>query len=144
MQGMSIFMACLGLIAIASFSQINTRFSPEQQEAHAVALNFAQYRRAVDIHALANPGVSGTIAHPILGLSDSWVAMHPWSNLVSGGCCYVFGSANAEEVLAVQDLFTNSYAIGVKRNGSLVTAHGVGVALPSSIPDGCLVSVIQL
>ncbi len=26
MQGMSIFMACLGLIAIASFSQINTRF----------------------------------------------------------------------------------------------------------------------
>lgn len=144
MQGLSVFMICLGLVGILSFSQVRQRHSEEAEQARAVALNFAQYRRAVDIHALANPGISGTISQPILGLSTSWEAVRPWSNMVTDGHCYVFGPVSARELRAAKKLFLNSYCVGVKQGGRLVTFHGTGIALPDEIPEGNLVSAIQL
>ncbi len=143
MQGLSIFALCLGLIAVASYSEIK-QIKAERQKERAIALNFVQYRRAVNIYALATPGFSGKINYSDLNLAKSWKAIHPWSNLVSGGNCYVFGPASIAEILAAKELLNHSYTIGVKENGVLVTDHGSGTALPNAIPNGNLVSVIKL
>jgi hypothetical protein len=142
MQGMAVFFTCLGLMALFGIHSIS-HSSNEREQDHAVAINFATYRRAVNIHALATPGVSGTIDKPILGLPKEWVSIHPWTNTVISGRCYVYGPATSSEVLATRKLLMGSQAIGTKTNGQLVTSSGIGISLPAFIPEGSLVSVIM-
>lgn len=142
MKAMAVFSICLGVIAMMSFGTSHNSF--DDAHAHAVALNFATYRRAVNIHALANPETTGTITQPVLGLPSEWASMHPWTNRISGGCCYVFGPASAAEIRSVRELFMQSQAIGINTNGHLVTSGEVGTSLPSFIPANSLVSVIEL
>ena len=143
MQGMAVFFTCLGLMALFGVHSISHN-SSEKEQAHAVAVNFATYRRAVNIHALAIPDESGTIDHPILGLPNEWIPISPWTNTVTGGRCYVYGPATASEISAARKLFMDSLAIGTKTNGQLVTSHGTKILLPAFIPEGSLISVIKL
>jgi hypothetical protein len=141
MQAMAVFFTCLGLIALFGVHSISSSSTANKQD-HAVAVNFTAYRRAVNIHALATPGVSGTIDHPILGLPSEWIPLYPWTNIVTNGCCYVYGPSTSSEILATRKLLMGSQAIGTKINGQLVTSHGIGISLPAFIPEGSLVSVI--
>lgn len=143
MQGMAVFFTCLGMVALFGVHTISHSSSEKEQD-HAVAVNFATYRRAVNIHALATLGVSGTIDHPILGLPSEWVPISPWTNTVTGGRCYVYGPATSGEISATLKLLMGSMAIGTKTNGQFVTSHGIEILLPAFIPEGSLVSVIKL
>jgi len=143
MQGIATFFVCLGLIAMAGY-YVNAENSLDHEKNRAVAINFATYRRAVNIHALAFPGLEGTISQPVLGLPNGWTPLRSWTNNVSGGRCYVYGPASANEILAISQLLQGSHAVGTKSNGQLVTLHGVGTSLPDFIPEGSMVSVIGL
>ena len=57
---------------------------------------------------------------------------------------YVYGKATSQVIVAAEVLLKGSFAVGVNKNSHLVTMHGTGVALPSFIPEGDLVSIITV
>ncbi len=95
-------------------------------------------------YALSNSApTSGEISTSLLRLPSGWNPIRNWSNRLDNGHIYVWGSINSMESQAIRDLFLNSYAIGINRNGALFNKYGTGVSLPTFIPEGCIVSVIK-
>ncbi|NDV26912.1 type IV pilus biogenesis protein PilM [Desulfovibrio sp. JC010] len=144
MKMFAVLFTMLGLLAMLtpdSFLQHEVK----QGKAKAVAVNFGTYRNAVNDFAIARPNAFGGIPIPIslLDLPSGWKSMRAWTNRPDGGNIYVWGPVQGAEAGEIMDLFMESYAIGIKRSGSLVTAHGTGIALPSFIPNGNIVSVIR-
>ncbi|WP_319779091.1 type IV pilus biogenesis protein PilM [Maridesulfovibrio sp.] len=143
MKTLAALFTLLGVLAMVTPETFLNTHSNEYQ-AQAVAVNFGTYRNAVNEYAISNPSALGGIAIPrsLLDLPSGWKSMRAWTNRPDGGNLYVWGPVKEGEAAEIMELFMNSYAIGVKRNGSLVTAHGTDMALPAFIPNGNIVSVI--
>lgn len=132
------------LLGVAALLQRPAEFSHEEASHRAIAVNYAIYRNEVFLHVYANRGLSGDIPLSTLNMPESWQALRAWRSRVDGGRCYVYGEASQEEIAAVRDLFHGSFAIGMASNGRLIPVQGNAIALPSFIPNGCLVSVTEV
>lgn len=142
MKTLAALFTLLGVLAMVTPETLLTH--SEMDQARAVAVNFGIYRNAVNEYALANPSALAGIAIPVslLDLPSGWKSMRAWTNRPDGGNLYVWGPVKNGEAAEIMELFMNSYAVGIKRNGSLVNANGTGIALPDFIPTGSIVSVI--
>ncbi|WP_319764079.1 type IV pilus biogenesis protein PilM [Maridesulfovibrio sp.] len=143
MKTLAALFTLLGVLAMVTpETLINTHMNEPQ--ARAVAVNFGVYRNAVNEFAIARPNAFTGIPIPLslLDLPSGWKSMRAWTNRPDGGNLYVWGPIKEGEAAEIMTLFMNSYAVGIKRNGSLVNAHGIGIALPAFIPNGNIVSVI--
>ncbi len=140
MKILAILFTLLGVLAMIT-PEFLTSSSGETQ-ARAVAVNFGTYRNAVNKYVTSNPSTAGEVSLSQLDLPQGWKSLHAWNNRPADGNLYVWGPIKKGEAGEIMDLFMDSYAIGVKRNGSLITAHGTGIPLPSFIPSGSIVSVI--
>jgi len=143
MKTLAALFTLLGVLAMVTPETLLPTHSNESQ-ASAVAVNFGVYRNAVNEFAIANPNAFEGIPIPLslLDLPSGWKSMRAWTNRPDGGNLYVWGPVQKGEATEIMKLFMNSYAVGIKRNGSLVNTHGTGIALPSFIPNGNIVSVI--
>ncbi len=143
MKTLAALFTLLGVLAMVTPETLLDTHSNEYQ-VRAVAVNFGIYRNAVNEYAISNPSALGGIAIPLslLDLPSGWKSMRAWTNRPDGGNLYVWGPIKEGEAAEIMKRFMNSYAIGIKRNGSLVNAHGIGIALPTFIPNGSIVSVI--
>ncbi len=143
MKTLAALFTLLGVLAmVMPETLINTHMNEPQ--ARAVAVNFGVYRNAVNEFAIGRPNAFTGIPIPIslLDLPSGWKSMRSWTNRPDGGNLYVWGPVKEGEAAEIMKLLMNSYAVGIKRNGSLVNAHGTGIALPAFIPNGNIVSVI--
>lgn len=142
MKTLAALFTLLGVLAMVTPETLLTH--SEKDQGRAVAVNFGIYRNAVNEYVLANPSAAGGIPIPmsLLYLPSGWKSMRAWTNRPDGGNLYVWGPVKNGEAAEIMELFMNSYAVGIKRNGSLVNAHGSGTALPAFIPTGSIVSVI--
>ncbi|CCO24029.1 type IV pilus biogenesis protein PilM [Maridesulfovibrio hydrothermalis] len=140
MKTLAILFAVLGVMAMLAF---DPDVQIETHKAESVAVNYGIYRNAVNRFATGTVTItSGQIPDSYLDLPSGWKPMRAWSNRVENGNCYVWGFAGRAEADEIRELFMNSYAVGVKRNGHLVNGHGTGIALPAFIPERSIVSVI--
>lgn len=144
MKMFAILFTLLGVLAMLTPDSFLQHHANEGK-AEALAINFGTYRNAVNEFAIARPTAFGGIPIPVslLDLPSGWKSMRAWTNRPDGGNLYVWGPIKEGEATEIMELFMNSYAVGIKRNGSLVNAHGTGIALPTFIPNGCIVSVIR-
>ncbi|NDV23129.1 type IV pilus biogenesis protein PilM [Desulfovibrio sp. JC022] len=141
---MKILAALFSILGVMALILAESSFSPRTFQAEAVATNYGVYRDAVNNYALSNSApASGEISTSLLRLPSGWNPIRNWSNRLDNGHIYVWGSVNKLEAQAIRDLFLNSYAIGINRNGKLFNKYGTGVSLPPFIPEGCIVSVIK-
>ncbi|SDF33648.1 type IV pilus biogenesis protein PilM [Desulfovibrio legallii] len=130
----------LGVLAVLSApAGRRDGYSPEVR---AIALNYAIYRNAAFLYVHRNNPPDGTVSQTALDLPDGWRALRSWAARVNGGRCYVYGSASAEEIAAVRELFRGSLAVGRAENGRL-TPDGL-TPLPAFIPADSLVSVVAV
>lgn len=141
MKALATLFTLLGVMAMTTpdMALQNANYKP-----HSVAVNFAIYRNAVNKYVIGNsPLAAEEISASLLDLPSGWKPMRIWANRLNSGNCYVWGPVQKAEAAEISKLFMGSHAIGVKRNGSLVTAHGTGIALPVFIPEKSIVSVIS-
>ncbi|WP_432737323.1 type IV pilus biogenesis protein PilM [Maridesulfovibrio sp. FT414] len=140
MKMLAILFTILGVMALVT---AENSFSPQAIKAESVATNYGVYRNAVNKFATGNASIAaGEISESLLDLPSGWKAIRSWANRLDGGNLYVWGPVNSIEAEQIRELFLNSYAIGIKRDGALLNNHGTGVALPGFIPEGSIVSVI--
>lgn len=139
MKTIMILSLLLGVIAFFQWSPD----SSDTGKAHTIAVNYAIYRNAAFYYAQKYKPSDGIIATSVLDLPSEWQSLRIWTAQMDDTCCYVFGEANADEIDAVCDLFQASLAVGYAQNGKLMPQLGNAVALPSFIPDGNIVSVID-
>lgn len=138
MKALMVFGFLLGVMALLAVSH-----NPAPQEYGAVAINYAVYRNAAFSHALTSKK-SGDIADDVLKLPASWRRLRPWKARTDGARCYVYGPATAAEVAAVRELFKGSMAVGAAQGGRLLPQPGKPVPVPGFVPEGSLVSVIEV
>lgn len=144
MKALAVFCICLGVMAMLSLSIFNGRGVGNQEH---IAVNYGVYRNAVFEYVIKNPTAFTSIPLTNLKLPVGWQALRSWQHSITAGnprVCYVYGPASMEEINAVRTLFVGSFAVGYKQNGKLQPVHGVSVPLPALIPDGSLVSVIEV
>lgn len=140
MKTLAFLFTVLGAISLAG---VDSGLNYPALKAESVATNYGIYRNAVSNYVTGTPGItSGEIPQSLLDLPSGWKALHSWANRLDGGNCYVWGPVENSEAREIRKLFMHSYAIGVKRDGALVNAHGTGITLPGFIPEGSIVSVI--
>lgn len=143
MKTLAALFSLLGVLALMT-PQMLLHPRSDEAVARAVALNFCLYRNAVNHYVIKHPTTANGILVPksLLDLPSGWKSLRAWTNRPDGGTLYVWGPVNENEAGKIMDMFNDSYAVGIKRNGSLVTDHGIGIALPDYIPSGSIVSVI--
>lgn len=144
MKSLVVFALLIGVMAMVSLNIFTERGSTTVK---SIAVNYGVYRNAVFDHVIKTPTATGTVPSANLPLPASWQAMRSWQHSITAGnprICYVYGAGSMEEINAIRDLFMGSFAVGYKQNGALFPVHGVSVPLPAFIPDGFIVSVIEV
>lgn len=144
MKALVVFCMLLGAIAMLGIQLFN---SPSGQNVNSIAVNYGIYRNAVFEHAIKNPTAINTLPLSSLSLPAGWKAIRAWEHRITAGnprVCYVYGPASMEEINAVRRLFLGSFAVGYKKDGVFFPLHGAQLPLPAFIPDGSLVSVIEV
>lgn len=144
MKALAVFFICLGIMAMLSLSIFNGLNTDSKKH---IAVNYGVYRNAVFEYVIKNPTAVSNIPLASLKLPVGWQAVRSWQHSITADnprICYVYGPASMEEINAVRTLFMGSFAVGYKQNGKLQPVHGVSVPLPALIPDGSLVSVIEV
>lgn len=144
MKALAVFCICLGVLAMLCISIFSVRGIDSEKH---IAVNYGVYRNAVFEYVIKTPTAVSNIPLTNLKLPVGWQAMRAWQHSITAGnprICYVYGPASMEEINAVRTLFMGSFAVGYKQNGKLQPVHGVSVPLPALIPDGSLVSVIEV
>lgn len=142
MKMLMVFALLLGVMAMLTSSLDDT--APYGGAERTVAMNYALYRNEVFRYALAEKAPDGSIADSILKLPPGWVALRPWKARILNGRCYVYGTATAPEIEAVRDLFQGSIAVGRVANGQIMPQPGKRVPVASFVPEGDLVSIIEV
>ncbi len=140
---MKMFMVLGILFAVMAFFQGAFDAFDNSGKAHTVAVNYAVYRNAAFAYAQQHKPSDGIIATSSLSLPTEWQALRTWTARMEDTCCYVFGEVSVDEIHAARELFQDSVAMGYAQNGKLMPQLGNAVALPSFIPDGNIVSVID-
>lgn len=144
MKALVVFSLLLGVIAMLG---IHLFTSQRNENINSVAVNYGIYRNAVFAHAIKVPTAINTIPLTALSLPAGWKALRAWEHRITGSnprFCYVYGPASMEEINAVRKLFMGSFAVGYKQDGAFFPVHGPQMPLPAFIPDGFLVSVIEV
>ena len=150
MKAMAIFGMLCGVLAILSFWLFSSDKDREAAQSKSVAVNYAVYRNAVFAHVIAHTrnALPEELNQADLSLPSGWQAIRQWRHRIettnAGKLCYVFGPAQQAEITAIRDLFLGSFAVGHKHQGQLVPAHGASMPLPGYIPEGHVVSVIEV
>lgn len=140
MQGLAVFFCLLGTMALVSPDMPTRTNSPK---AESIAVNYATYRNAVNNFVTSNSSITaGEVPFTYLSIPSGWKPMRTWANRMDNGNCYVWGAVQGNESEKIKKIFMGSFAIGIKRNGFLVNAHGTDTPLPSFIPENSIVSVI--
>lgn len=113
-----------------------------QGELKAISGNMVVYQSYVVAYAVANPGVTGTVADTDLGLPTWFSKNSNISNYVAGGKGFTYATGGRPE-LAYQLLQDtgNSIFVGIKSAGGVANPlSGVSaIPVPSAIPDGSTV-----
>lgn len=144
MKALVVFGILLGVIAMLGIQVFS---SSQTENTNSVAVNYGIYRNAVFEHVIKTPTAINTIPLAALSLPAGWQALRTWEHRITAGnprFCYVYGPASMQEINAVRKLFMGSFAVGYKQEGVLYPLHGSQVPLPGFIPDGFLVSVIEV
>lgn len=107
------------------------------------ATNFLTYRDAVSRYYAANPTALGTIPDSSLTFAPGYIRNNLWSNTISGGVLYVYGTAPGEVLNNIYQKSLNSSLVGFNSSGILRNQLGssAGVTIPAPIPSGALVFV---
>lgn len=145
MKGIVVFAVMLGVIGI--FFQLLLDKGPREYreaEEQVLAANFALFRNAALLYAHNNPSVVGEVSRNRLVLPNGWQPMRNWRCRSENNRWYVFGPANSNEIEAIRDLYKTSFALGRKQKGVLYPVHSVAVPLPGWIPEGNIVSLIEV
>ena len=145
MKAMAVFFVFVGLLAIFAVDSSRRDFA-SKENVNAIALNFVEYRNAVNQYALENKSITEA-NQADLGLPSGWVALKTWENRIEGHRCYVFGPASADEAAAARSLLRGSYAVGWKSASGVLEPRfeaGTPISLPGWIPVDSVVSVISL
>lgn len=144
-----------GLIAVysANIPDENVRRDSYRQ---ALALNYATFRNAVFNHVFAEDNVNkrpGELTAMALEplLPFGWKPLRDWQArifIVEGSeplRCAIWGEASSEEIeQARRALNRDSFAVGRAEGGKLLPGHGAVVPVPGFVPEGSLVSIIDL
>lgn len=117
---------------------------PHHGEARTLAVNYAVFRNAAFLYAEQNKEASGTIAANALELPSDWKALRSWQARMEARRCYVYGSASAQEIEAARELFLGSFAVGRAQGGRIMPQPGAPVPVPPFVPEGSLISVIEV
>lgn len=131
----------LGLLlgVMAMLARTSGDFTEREPRAQIIALNYAMYRNQAFLYAHKHKGFNGVVPLSALDLPSEWRALRPWLTRIEAGRCYVYGTASAEEIEAVRELFKGSFAVGRAEGGRLMP-DGKAV-LPGFIPANSLVSI---
>ncbi|MEG2005631.1 MAG: type IV pilus biogenesis protein PilM [Bilophila sp.] len=153
MKLLAVLALFVGLIAVYSshFPDENVRRDNYRQ---ALALNYATFRNAVFSHVFAEDNVnkrpgdlSASMLEPLLPFG--WKPLRDWQArifTVEGNLrCAIWGEASSEEIEQVRRaLNRDSFAAGRAEGGKLLPGHGAVVPVPSFVPEGSLVSILDL
>ena len=144
MKALAVLGFLIGVMAMM-YSHLDwSRQADGNPSAKATALNYVIFRDAANWHALTHSGVAGDISQSSLNLPAGWRAARSWRARVDSGRCYVWGTADNEEIAAVRQLLRGSQAVGRNENGRLVPGNGAVIAIPSFVGNGDIVSVISV
>lgn len=120
----------------------------------ALAMNYATFRNAVFLHVFTDGNGNkrpGDIDLPEVLLPHGWQPLRTWRARVFSVAdnaplrCAIWGEASAEEIERVRRvLFRDSFAVGRAEGGRLVPGHGAVVPVPDFVPEGSLVSILDL
>lgn len=149
MKAGAICFLMLGMIALW-FVVFQSGRVREYNEAktHIVAINYAIYRNAAQnyVHANAQNMKNGEIERITFEkhIPNGWLPMREWKVRIENHVCYVYGSANTDEIDAIRLLYKGSFALGRKENGHLVPDHKGDMPIPSFIPEGSVVSMTEV
>lgn len=115
---------------------------------------FEIYREAVNAYASSHPGFSGTVPVGDLVLPAGMVVPPGFSNTVSGGTAYAWVPPGSTAVSpnailgSLTRVSVGSMLVGMNRRGVLFSpilgsTGSTGISLPSSIPNGSVVSLSE-
>ena len=74
---------------------------------------------------------------------DSWYNNDIWRARISSGICYIWGESSHEVYISIFKMLSYSMSLGISKNGNIVIRDYI-LPSPAFIPDGSIVSVIQL
>ena len=74
---------------------------------------------------------------------DSWYKNDIWRARISSGICYIWGESSHEVYISIFKILSYSMSLGISKNGNIVIRDYI-LPSPAFIPDGSIVSVIQL
>ncbi len=146
MKALAVCMLLLGCIAF--WSGRPDREQREKAQAQSLAVNYGIFRNAVFAHAHSTKAEGVFLPDsPALTLPSGWVSVRAWRGVVHQQegqlFCYVYGPARPEEVVAIQEAFRGSAAVGWNNNG-FFARNGDPMPLPEMIPDGAIVSAVRI
>lgn len=116
------------------------------------AARWVAYRAAVQTYAIQNPGANpapaACFSQSVLNLSPGASVPAGWGCVVQTGSTetlYVYGSLPVGAASVVANTYGNPSNVGVSKGGVLIppSAPTTGITLPSTVPSGAVVSVIQ-
>lgn len=140
MKALMVLGLLLGVLAMLSRGP-EPDYAEREPKARIVALNYAVYRNQAFLYAHKHKGFSGVVPLSALDLPSEWRALRPWTARMESGRCYVYGTASAEEIEAVRELFKGSFAVGRAESGRLMPDGKA--TLPGFIPANSLVSIAE-
>lgn len=140
MKALAVFGFMLGVLAM--LSQIYTL--KKEPSFDSVAINYATYRNAALNYVLKNKSMSGSVADGVLPLPRGWNRIRQWQTRVEASRCYIYGPASATEIFSVRELFLGSAAVGTASGGYLLPQIKFPIPVPSFVPEGSLVTVIEV
>lgn len=140
MKALAVFGFMLGVLAMLSQAY------PLKKEPSfdSVAINYATYRNAAFNYVLKNKAIVGSVADGVLPLPHGWTRIRQWQTRVEASRCYVYGPASGTEISSVRELFLGSAAVGTASGGYLLPQIKSPIPIPNFVPDGFLVSVIEV
>lgn len=150
MKAGAVFFILLGLIALY-FELFGAGQTREIQDAKAqvLAVNFGVFRNAAQqyVHHHQDAALSmNEIPRSAFEewLPNGWLPMRDWKVRMENRICYVFGSAEPDEIDAVRVLYHGSFAFGRAEDGQLVPNHKGDMPVPGWIPNGSMVSMTEV
>jgi hypothetical protein len=146
MKIIAVFCVMVGMIAFWSFINHDSRDELKTARTEILLGNFGLYRTAVNEY-VKKTHQTGVIPAAGLKIPTGWINLGGWTNLVQASgsdiLCYVYGKATAVDRAALLRLYKYSATIGFNSGGKWMR-NGAQMNLPAQIPDGALVSVIQV
>lgn len=133
------------LVLVATFFSAEERFY-SYSESDAVspsAIQFVNFRSEIIKYLQdKNKHRDGIIEYDDI-THDSWYKNDIWRARISSGICYIWGESSHEVYISIFKMLSYSMSLGISKNGNIVIRDYI-LPSPAFIPDGSIVSVIQL